>query len=150
MFLHSILSLLAVAHIANGRYIMYLTGFVSSQSLLHPFPLRISRQHDVVPERSKVSDLTHVALAFMRPNVFNQPEPHSWPMFTTVEKARSQFQPGTAIMVAIGGWGDTHGFEVAARTESSRELFAENVRRMVEDTGADGLPSHEAPSKASC
>ena len=41
-------------------------------------------------------------------------------------------------MVAIGGWGDTEGFEVAARTESSRKLFARNVGRMVEETGADG------------
>ncbi|KAL8793865.1 MAG: hypothetical protein Q9195_003591 [Heterodermia aff. obscurata] len=130
---------MAIAHLAEARYIMYLTGFVSSQYLSYLLPLNFPRQHNVVPEKSKVSDLTHVALAFMRPNIFNQPEPHSWPMFTTVEKARSQFWPGTAIMVAIGGWGDTHGFEVAARTERSRELFAENVRRMVEDTGADGV-----------
>lgn len=41
-------------------------------------------------------------------------------------------------MVAIGGWGDTESFEVAARTESSRKLFARNVGRMVVETGADG------------
>lgn len=45
---------------------------------------------------------------------------------------------GTKVMVAIGGWGDTEGFEVAARTEGSRRLFARNVARMVEVTGADG------------
>ena len=66
-------------------------------------------------------------------------------MFTTVENARSRFSPGTAIMVAIGGWGDTEGFEVAARTESGRKLFARNVGRMVEETGADGtLSNHRA------
>ena len=102
------------------------------------------RQHDVVPEKSQVSDLTHVALAFMRPNVFNQPEPSSWPMFTTVEKARSKFASSTAIMVAIGGWGDTEGFEVAAKTNSSRELFARNVARMVKETGADGMLTNPA------
>ena len=47
-------------------------------------------------------------------------------------------------MVAIGGWGDTDGFEVAARTESSRELFARNVKKMVDETGADGLSPHHA------
>lgn len=64
-------------------------------------------------------------------------------MFTTVEDARSRFSPGTSIMVAIGGWGDTEGFEVAARTESSRKLFTRNVGRMVEETGADGTLSNQ-------
>lgn len=105
--------------------------------------LKPPRQHDVVPDDPQVSDLTHVALAFMRPGVFNQPNPSSWPMFTTVDKARSQFAPGTAIMVAIGGWGDTEGFEVAAKTEGSRRLFARNMMRMVEDTGADGPFAHK-------
>lgn len=91
-----------------------------------------------MPEKSLVSDITHVALAFMSPATFNQEKPSSWPLFTTVETARSQFSHGTAIMVAIGGWGDTEGFEGAAATESSRKLFARNVKRMVQATGADG------------
>ena len=75
----------------------------------------------------------------MRPSVFNQAEESTnYPLFTTVETARSQFPHGTAVMVAIGGWGDNEGFEIAARNESSRKLFARNVGRMVEDTGADG------------
>ena len=77
----------------------------------------------------------------MRPNVFNQVNATSWPLFTTVEKARSQFVPGTHIMVAIGGWGDTEGFSVGAKTEASRELFAQNVKRMIDETGADGTQS---------
>lgn len=74
----------------------------------------------------------------MRPGTFNQPEQSSWPLFTTVEKARSHFAPGTVIMVAIGGWGDTEGFSLAAATESNRKLFAQNIKNMVEATGADG------------
>lgn len=96
------------------------------------------RQHNVVPDQSQVADLTHVSLAFMQSHVFNQPNPKSWPMFTTVEKARTDFAPGTAIMVSIGGWGDVEGFEVAARTRRGRELFARNVKKMVYETGADG------------
>ena len=92
-----------------------------------------------MPAQHLVSDVTHVALAFMSPAVFNQAEPSSsWPLFTTVEKARSQFVDGTAILVAVGGWGDTAGFETAAATENARKLFAHNVRLMVEATGADG------------
>ena len=74
----------------------------------------------------------------MRPHIFNQPNPTSWPTFTTVEEARAKFVPGTAIMVSIGGWGDTEGFEAAARTQHGREVFARNVKKMVDETGADG------------
>ena len=92
-----------------------------------------------MPDKSRVSDLTHVALAFMSPAIFNHVEPRSlWPLFTTVEKARSRFAEGTAIMVAVGGWGDTAGFEIAAETEDRRKLFARNVKLMVDATGADG------------
>lgn len=92
-----------------------------------------------MPEQHLVSDVTHVALAFMNPAIFNHAEPSSsWPLFTTVEKARSQFAEGTAVMVAVGGWGDTAGFEIAAATEDARKVFAHNVRLMVEGTGADG------------
>ena len=76
----------------------------------------------------------------MSPETFNQVEPSSWPLFTTVETARSQFSEGTAIMVAIGGWGNTEGFEIAAATETTRKLFAHNVKMMVDATGADGEP----------
>ena len=41
-------------------------------------------------------------------------------------------------MVAIGGWGDTAGFEIAAATDLTRKLFARNLRLMVDATGADG------------
>ena len=36
------------------------------------------------------------------------------------------------------GWGDVEGFEVAAKTKIGRELFARNVKNMVDETGADG------------
>lgn len=42
-------------------------------------------------------------------------------------------------MVAIGGWGDTTGFEEAAKTEEGRLRWCQNVKRMVESTGADGM-----------
>ena len=97
-----------------------------------------SRQHNVIPEKTLLSEVTHVALAFMRSDTFNQAQPTTWPLFTTIETVRSQFPLGTAVMVAIGGWGDTSGFSQAAATDSSRRLFAGNVKAMVEATGADG------------
>ncbi|KAF8865965.1 glycoside hydrolase [Acephala macrosclerotiorum] len=112
----------AVAFPVSARYIMYLTG-----------------QHNLVPEPPLVKDVTHVAIAFMRSSKFNQEIPTSWPFFTTIDNVRSKFAPGTAIMVAIGGWGDTAGFSEAARTEGNRKLFARNVKAMVDSTGADGV-----------
>lgn len=91
-----------------------------------------------MPELDMVSDITHVALAFMRPGAFNHAKPTEWPLFTTVSTARSKFANGTSIMVAIGGWGDTEAFSVAAATEDSRKLFAKNIKAMVDETGADG------------
>jgi hypothetical protein len=110
------------------------------------------RQHPEPPtDLSLVSEISHVALAFMSSSRFNQLPPTTstagshptadieWPFFTTVSKTRTQFKKGTKILVAIGGWGDDEGFETAARTEEGQELWASNVARMVSDTGADGL-----------
>ncbi|KFY08854.1 hypothetical protein V492_05849, partial [Pseudogymnoascus sp. VKM F-4246] len=106
------------------KCLMYLTG-----------------QHNIVPDASLVSEITHVALAFMTPAVFNQPDPATatFPFFTTVDAIRSKFAAGTKVMIAIGGWGDTKGFSVGAATDESRNLFAQNIKQMVASTGADGV-----------
>ncbi|KAL5333199.1 glycoside hydrolase superfamily [Aspergillus crustosus] len=116
------LSLLVLQSVYAQRCIMYLTG-----------------QHNVVPEPALVSDVTHVALAFMRSDSFNRQNASDWPLFTTIDEVRAKFAPETAIMVAIGGWGDTAGFSTAAESEESRKLFARNVKAMIDHTGADGV-----------
>lgn len=42
-------------------------------------------------------------------------------------------------MVAIGGWGDSTGFETAAKDSESRKHWASQVEAMVDATGADGV-----------
>ena len=96
-------------------------------------------QHPIVPSAYQVKEVTHVALAFMNSAIFNEPERTEWPLFTTVEETRQKFAPGTKVMVAIGGWGDTEGFSVAAESDDTRKLWARNVAKMVEATGADGM-----------
>ncbi|PFH62664.1 hypothetical protein XA68_12535 [Ophiocordyceps unilateralis] len=119
-------SMLSVAASSSSalRCIMYFTG-----------------QHNVVPtDTTLLTDVTHVILAFMPSNVFNVDEtPASFPLFTLVDDARRQFRPGTKLMVAIGGWGDSLGFEDAARSASSRQRWARQVRAMLDRTGADGV-----------
>ncbi|KAF2031365.1 42 kDa endochitinase-like protein [Setomelanomma holmii] len=99
----------------------------------------LTGQHNAVPKSTFVSDVTHVALAFMRSEIFNDVGRSEWPLFTTVAEVRPQFTKHTVIQVAIGGWGDTAGFEKAAETLESRELFAQNVHAMLDATGADGV-----------
>jgi GH18 family chitinase len=74
----------------------------------------------------------------MRSSAFNAPDASDWPLFTTVDAARSQFAEGTKVMIAIGGWGDTEGFSEAAKSAEGKRLFARNVKAMIEFTGADG------------
>lgn len=87
-----------------------------------------------------VDAITHVILAFMRSDIFNVDKtPDTFPLFTTVDEVRQQFKADTKIMVAIGGWGDSTGFEEAARNEPSRKRWASQVKAMVDLTGADGI-----------
>ncbi|KKA26424.1 hypothetical protein TD95_000157 [Thielaviopsis punctulata] len=96
-------------------------------------------QHPIVPPIHQVRHITHVEMAFLQSDIFNHPPPPSYPLFQTVASTRSQFPSSTKIMVAIGGWGDTAGFETAAQTASSRKTWASNVAAMVRTTGADGV-----------
>lgn len=86
------------------------------------------------------ADVTHVVLAFMPSHVFNVDKtPAAFPLFASIDETRRQFQAGTKVMVAIGGWGDSTGFENAARSDQSRKRWARQVRAMIDQTGADGV-----------
>ncbi|PSR97198.1 glycoside hydrolase family 18 protein [Coniella lustricola] len=99
----------------------------------------LTGQHDLIPEDPKMTDpITHVVLAFLRSTLFLEDERTEWPLFRTVEATREHFSPDTQVLVAIGGWGD-NGFAEAAKDDSSRKVFAQNIAKMVKDTGADGI-----------
>lgn len=85
-----------------------------------------------------VQDITHVTLAFMPSSRFNVVNNTDWSFFATVEEVRTKFADGTAIMIAIGGWGDTDAFSYAAVNQDRREVFARNIKNMLDHTGADG------------
>ncbi|RDA91890.1 putative chitinase [Ophiocordyceps camponoti-saundersi (nom. inval.)] len=101
----------------------------------------LTGQHNVVPsDAGLLTGITHVVLAFMPSTVFNIDEtPAAFPLFTSVEEARRQFRPGTKLMVGIGGWGDSEGFEIAAQSANSRRRWAQQVCAMLNRTGADGV-----------
>jgi GH18 family chitinase len=75
----------------------------------------------------------------MSPGIFNGPTRKDWPLFTAIDDVRAKFPKHTKVLVAIGGWGDTIGFSVAALNDETRKTFAENVASMIAATGADGI-----------
>lgn len=101
----------------------------------------MTSQHAVIPSEDYLVDpITHVILAFMRSDVFDVDKtPTEFPLFTAVNEVRQQFNPDTKIMVAIGGWGDSQGFEEAARDDASRKRWVGQVKAIVDLTGADGV-----------
>ncbi|KAJ4210759.1 hypothetical protein NW759_013063 [Fusarium solani] len=123
-------------------WLMALSAMAAADSSKEPFRciMYLTGQHNVVPGKEDTRDVSHVILAFMRSEVFNVDEtPDEFPLFTTVNKVRSSFSRDTKVMVAIGGWGDTKGFEEGAKSETSRKRWARQVAAMVDATGADGV-----------
>jgi len=115
----------AMAYVCQAsRYVLYLTG-----------------QHPVFPADVHLADVTHVALAFMKSSSFIGKRSSTWDLFTSVESVRAKFPKNkkVAVMVAIGGWGDTNGFSAAAASQMGRKAFADNVKAMLDYTGADGI-----------
>lgn len=111
----------------------------SSTALL---PDHFSRQHDVIPDNvDLLLPITHVALAFMRSDIFLEDNRTEWPIFRSVKSTRDAFldagAPVPTVLVAIGGWGDT-SFSQAAQNDTTRNAFARNIAKMVDATGADG------------
>lgn len=79
-------------------------------------------------------------MAFLTSDVFTVEEPpEEYPLFMTVDEVRAEFPPSTKVSVAIGGWGDWKGFQEGSRTEEARKKWAEQVKIMVDRTGADGV-----------
>jgi GH18 family chitinase len=116
---------LAMAYVCQAsRYVLYLTA-----------------QHPVFPAEIHLADVTHVALAFMKSSLFIGRRPSTWDLFTSVEDVRAKFPKNNkvAVLVAIGGWGDTNGFSAACASQMGRRAFAENVKAMLDFTGADGI-----------
>ncbi|TGO75647.1 hypothetical protein BELL_0201g00180 [Botrytis elliptica] len=106
------------------------------------YSIYLASWHNFVPAPSLVSEITHVCLAFVSPSLFISPEPPSpsalEPFFTNTSAIRSQFPKDVKVLWALGGWGDTESFGVAARNETSRKSFAKNIKSLLHITNTDG------------
>lgn len=89
-------------------------------------------------------------MAFAQSTLFNSNSPPQFTPFESVSTMRSRFSPGTKLMIAIGGWGDSSGFSTAAKDETSRNQYAKNVATMVNQLGFDGVGMSPYSSSLSC
>lgn len=78
-------------------------------------------------------------MAFAPSTLFNSDSPASFTPFESPDTFRKRFSPGTKLMIAIGGWGDSSGFSAGAKDDASRERYAKNVAAMLESNGFDGV-----------
>ncbi|KAF7908992.1 uncharacterized protein EAE98_012381 [Botrytis deweyae] len=107
------------------------------------YSIYLASWHNFVSEPSLVSEITHVCLAFVSPSLLISPEPPSPsaldPFFTNTSAIRSQFPKDVKVLWALGGWGDTESFGIAARNETSRKSFAKNIKSLLHITNTDGV-----------
>lgn len=97
-----------------------------------------------MPSIDLVAPVTHVVLAFMRPELFisgTRPA-EGWGagfFVSSLSELRAKFPPETKVLIAIGGWGDSKGFEDAARDDESRRRWAAGVADMVDELMVEGV-----------
>ncbi|KAF7166683.1 hypothetical protein CNMCM6106_002399 [Aspergillus hiratsukae] len=119
------------------RFAMYIDEYkflcASQNTKLH-------RYHTVdLPGSDQTQGVTHAIMAFANSSLFNTESPAQFEPFEPLDKTRKRFRPGTKVMIAIEGWGDTSGFSEGAKDEASRTRYAKNVAAMVNSLGFDGV-----------
>ncbi|ROW17233.1 hypothetical protein VPNG_01416 [Cytospora leucostoma] len=87
-------------------------------------------------------------MAFVSSEAFVGESPAEWPLFGGVETIRENFELGTKILVAIGGWGDDNGFPEAARSGDTRQRFTSNVAEMLQDGNGENYKQVRNSTKA--
>ncbi|KAI1106242.1 glycoside hydrolase family 18 protein [Jackrogersella minutella] len=90
-----------------------------------------------LPGKNVTAGITHVVMAFANSSLFAEETAGTYEPFMPVGDVRALFDNGTQVGIALGGWGDTAGFSLGAKTEQSRKTYAQNVAAMASDLGFD-------------
>ncbi|KAM3513572.1 hypothetical protein MY11210_002767 [Beauveria gryllotalpidicola] len=88
-----------------------------------------------IPPRNVTAGINYVITAFAPSTTFNTGTDYT--PFMPLDEIRALFDNGTKVCMAIGGWGDTEAFGVAAASDESRKLFAKNVAATADKLGYD-------------
>ncbi|KAL2003769.1 hypothetical protein VTN02DRAFT_2405 [Thermoascus thermophilus] len=119
----SLLLSLWAAHAGATRFVMYIDEYHNKN----------------LPDQSQTGGIDHVIMGFAQSTLFNTSTPAAYQPFEPLSTMRSRFAPGTKVMIAIGGWGDTAGFSAGSKDDASRAQYAKNVAAMLDSVGADGV-----------
>jgi chitinase len=88
-----------------------------------------------LPDHSITEGVTHVSTAFAASTIFNS---GTWYQpFMPLDQIRALFDDGVQICLSIGGWGDTIGFSAGAKSNETRQTYAQNVATAVKTLGYD-------------
>lgn len=88
-----------------------------------------------MPDHSVTAGVTHVTTAFADSIIFNS---GTWyTPFMAPDQVRNLFDSGTKLCLAVGGWGLSAGFDVAAKTSETRQAYAKNVADTIQRLGYD-------------
>ncbi|KAI1003502.1 hypothetical protein K3495_g4703 [Podosphaera aphanis] len=117
--------------------ILCLTALVGSVKARYVF--YYDQYHPIVPDNTINAGIDHVIVTFANSSLFTTNPPGEYKPFQDIPTVRSHFDPGTKVLVAIGGWGDTIGFGIGLATEESRKLYAANIAALLEKLGLDGV-----------
>ncbi|KAI0405181.1 family 18 glycoside hydrolase [Xylaria palmicola] len=101
------------------------------------FIMYYDQWHTTTLSKDVTAGITHVMTSFANPAIFTTDPPGDPTMFVDSATLRPSFDSGTKICLAIGGWGTTDGFTTGQKTQATRELFAKNVNKVLEDHDYD-------------
>ncbi|KAI1459452.1 glycoside hydrolase family 18 protein [Annulohypoxylon moriforme] len=101
------------------------------------FAMYYDQWHTASPSKDAMAGVTHVITAFASTTLFTSDPPGTYTPFTDVATLRSQFPDGTKVCMAIGGWGDTAGYSVGQKDDTSRKLYAKNIASTLDSLGYD-------------
>ncbi|KAI4859925.1 glycoside hydrolase family 18 protein [Hypoxylon rubiginosum] len=101
------------------------------------FAMYYDQWHTASPSKDQMAGITHVITAFAGTTLFTSDPAGSYAPFVDAATLRTQFDEGTKICMAIGGWGDTAGYSVGQKDDASRKLYAKNVASTLDSLGYD-------------
>lgn len=79
------------------------------------------------PNETMTAGITHAITAFANSSLFVTNPPGNYTPFMDLAYVRGLFDDDTKVCMAIGGWGDTAGFSLAAKNKTMMRRFAKNV-----------------------
>ncbi|POS84888.1 hypothetical protein EPUL_003825 [Erysiphe pulchra] len=118
---------------------IFLSLALSAFSVTARYVFYYDQYHIGAPNNTITAGIDHVIVAFANSSLFTTSPAGLYQPFENITTIRSYFDPGTKVLISIGGWGDTHGFGEGAATDESRKLFAANVALLCDQYGFDGV-----------